>query len=88
MEEYQVIDMKGVKSRLLRAMIDLVYNGETQVEQRECEEFLNIMSHYKVLKDIPRKKRSNLNANSSTEDFVKLALIVCLITLWTTEKLT
>ena len=74
MEEYQVIDMKGVKSRLLRAMIDLVYNGETQVEQRECEEFLNIMSHYKVLKDIPRKKRSNFKCKFFNRGFCQVGL--------------
>ena len=56
-EEYQRINMKGVKSRVLEDMIDLGYNGETQVKQRECEEFINVMWHYKVLKDILRRKK-------------------------------
>ena len=79
--------MRRVKSRFLRAMIDLLYNGETQVEQKESEEFLSIMRHFKVLTS-RGKREATLNANSSTEDFVKLALIVCLITLWTTANFT
>ena len=68
-------------------MIDLVYNVETQVEQKESEEFLSIMRRFKVLTS-RGKKEATLNANFSTEDFVKLALIVCLITLWTTVNFT
>ena len=58
-EEYQMINMKGVKSRVLDDMFDLGYNGKTQVKQRECEEFINVMWHYKVLKDIPRREEKN-----------------------------
>ena len=32
--EYQVIHMRGVSSKLIAAMIDLVYDGETKVEER------------------------------------------------------
>ena len=39
--EYQVVNIRGVKSCFLTAMIDLVYEGETKVKEREFEEFLN-----------------------------------------------
>ena len=32
--EYQVVHMRGVSSKLIVATIDLVYEGETQVEER------------------------------------------------------
>ena len=41
-KEYQVINMA--------TMIDLVYNGEVQVEKRGCEEFLNILKECNILK--------------------------------------
>ena len=36
--EYQVIHMRGVSSKLIAAMIDLVYDGKTKVEEKECDE--------------------------------------------------
>ena len=47
--EYQVVNIRGVKSCFLTAMIDLVYEGETKVKERECEEFLNFARQYKLL---------------------------------------
>ena len=44
-EEYQVITMRGGNLTFMKAMVDLVYNGETEVKQIECEKFLDILSH-------------------------------------------
>ena len=42
--EYQVVNIRGVKSCFLTAMIDLVNEGETKVK----EEFLNLARKYKL----------------------------------------
>ena len=46
--EYQVIHMK-MKSRFKSAIVDLVYMGETKVKERECDEFMDMLSHYRLL---------------------------------------
>ena len=56
-KEYQVVHMNAVKSRLLKAIVDLIYKGETKVNHRDCEEFLNILSHYKIVKENSKVKR-------------------------------
>ena len=48
-DEYQVVHMK-IKSRFLTAMVDIVYEGETKVEEREFDEFLNVLRQYRLLK--------------------------------------
>ena len=40
--------MKGVQSNYMKAMVELVYNGETEIKLSECEEFVNILKQYKV----------------------------------------
>ena len=40
--ECQVITMKGVKLKFRKAVVNLVYNGETEAKQIECEKLLNI----------------------------------------------
>ena len=40
--------MKGIHSRFMKALVDLVYNGETEVKQIECEEFINFLKQYRV----------------------------------------
>ena len=40
--EYQVIHMKGIKSVFMRVMVDLVYDGESKIQQSICQEFLNM----------------------------------------------
>ena len=47
-KDYPVISMKGVKSKFMNAMVDLIYHGETKVERSECEEFMNILIEYRV----------------------------------------
>ena len=47
---YQVINIKGVQSSFIAAMIDLIYKGETKVEEKECEKFLNLLRQYQLLK--------------------------------------
>ena len=49
--EYEVINLRGVSSRFMTAMCDLIYEGETKVNERECEEFLQILQQYKLLKE-------------------------------------
>ena len=41
-KDYPVISMKGVQSKFIYAMVDLIYHGETEVELSECEVFINI----------------------------------------------
>ena len=48
--EYRVIYMRGVASKCIEAMVDLVYNDETWVEEKDCEEFLQILKDYKIVK--------------------------------------
>ena len=55
--EYQVVHMNAVKSRLMRSIVDILCNGETKVNQRDCEEFLNILSHYRIVKENSRENR-------------------------------
>ena len=38
--EYEVIHMKGVSSKFIESMVDLIYNGETTVKERYCDNFL------------------------------------------------
>ena len=45
-----MIKLIGVSSRFMTAMCDLIYEGETKVNERECEEFLKILQQYKLLK--------------------------------------
>ena len=33
--EYEVIHMKGVSSKFISSMVDLIYNGETTVKERD-----------------------------------------------------
>ena len=35
--EYEVLPMRGVSSKLMASMVELIYNGETTVEERDCE---------------------------------------------------
>ena len=58
--EYQVVHMKAVKSRLMKAIINLIYTGETKVNQGDCEEFLNILSHYRIVKTESNEKRKKI----------------------------
>ena len=58
--EYQVIHLKGMESVFMKAMVDLVY--ETRIQENKCEEFLNILEQYKLLKcNLNRtKKKANI----------------------------
>ena len=58
--EYQVIHMKGIKSVFMKAMVDLIYEGETRIQENKCKEFLNILEQYKLLKyKLKRKKEES-----------------------------
>ena len=84
--EYQVVHMNAVKSRLMRSIVDLLYNGETKVNQRDCEDFMNILSHYRIVKENLKDNRKNLLANIIIEASVKLVLTVPSSTTKTTVK--
>ena len=58
-EEAEVISMKGIPSRFMKALIDLVYNGETNIKKIECEEFINILKEYRVTSDESVKVKDN-----------------------------
>ena len=59
--EYQVIHMKGIKSVFMKAMVDLIYEGETRIQENKCEEFLNILEQYKLLKYNLKRKKNKAN---------------------------
>ena len=56
--EYQVITMKGVNYIFMKAMVDLVYNGATEVSQKEYEQFLDILRQYRLLEEDLQEKRA------------------------------
>ena len=68
-DEYQVICMKGVNSRLMTAMVNLVYDGETEVKQSECEEFLNILRQYGLLKVKSKEGKSKIKCKFFNKGF-------------------
>ena len=72
--EFQVVHMKAVKSRLMRSIVDILCNGETKVNQRDCEEFLNILSHYRIVKENSKEKRKNYLADIIVEASAKMVL--------------
>ena len=37
-----------VQTKHMNDMIELIYNGETEIKETECEEFLNILEEYRV----------------------------------------
>ena len=39
---YKLIHRRGVLSKFMICQVDLVYNGECTVNQRDCEDFLKI----------------------------------------------
>ena len=53
-------------------MLDLVYNGETEVKQIECEEFLDLLKYYSLLKDNYSKKRRKSKCNYFNRGFCKV----------------
>ena len=61
--DYQVIHRRGVSSKFVEAMVDLVYNSETQVEERDCEKFLQFLKEYKVLKVKSNEKTNKIKCN-------------------------
>ena len=71
-EDYQVINMREVTSRFVKAMLDLVYNGETEVKQIECEEFLDLLKYYSLLKDNYCQKRRKSKCNYFNRGFCKV----------------
>ena len=38
--EYEVIRMREISSKFMVSIVDLIYNGETSVKERDCEQFL------------------------------------------------
>ena len=47
-EDNKGVSMKGVQTKHMNAMIELIYNGETEIKLTECEAFLNILEEYRV----------------------------------------
>ena len=43
----------------MKALIDLLYNGETKIKHIECEEFINILKEYRVTSDDSVKVKHN-----------------------------
>ena len=72
--EYQVVHMNAVKSRLMKAIVDLIYKGETLVNQRNCEEFLDILNHYRIVKENSKVKRTKRSCRYHNRGFCKKGL--------------
>ena len=67
--EDQVISMRGVQSKFINAMVDLIYNGETEVKLTECEEFMNILREYKVAsEEFISKYKEDTTSNTKYEE--------------------
>ena len=47
-KDYKEVRMIGVQSNYMKAMVELVYNGETGIKLSQCEEFVNILKQYRV----------------------------------------
>lgn len=69
--EYQVIYMRGVATKHVVAMVDLVYNGETKVKERDCAEFLQIIKEYKILKVKTTEETQHVKCNFYNRGFCK-----------------
>ena len=69
--EYQVIHIRGVSSNLIAAMIDLVYDGETKVEERECDEFLKTLKQYKIVKVKSAEETAKIRCNFFNRGYCK-----------------
>ena len=42
-KDYQEVNMKDVESKYMNAMVELIFNGKTEIKLIECEEFKNIV---------------------------------------------
>ena len=70
--------MRGITSKFIVSMVDLKYNGETSVEERDCEKFLKTLREYKILKVKSNDETKKISdVISTTEDSVRLQT-VCL----------
>ena len=47
---YELIHMSGVFKKIMISQVDLVYNGESTVRERDVEDFLKIFKKDKILK--------------------------------------
>ena len=73
-EDYQVINIKGVQSGFMTTIIDLIYKGETKVEEKDCEKFLNLLGQYKLLKYNQNDKRRNQKCRYFNRGFCKFGV--------------
>ena len=71
--DYQVVYMRGVATTLLVAMVDLVYNCETKVLKKDCEELLQMFKYYKILKVKTSEETSHIRCNFYNRGFCKAA---------------
>ena len=67
--EYEVIHMKGKESKLIEAMVELLYNGETTVKERDCQDFLNTLKEYKIVKVKSTEETNKIRCNFFNRGF-------------------
>jgi hypothetical protein len=72
--ENQVIHMREVSSKCMVAMVDLVYNGEAQIEENVCETFLKTLKVYKILKVKSNEETHKIRCNFFNRGFCKAGL--------------
>ena len=78
--ENQVIHMKEVSSKCMVAMVDLVYNGEAQIEENDCATFPKILKVYKILKVKSTEETHKIRCNFFNRSFCREGL-ACLFDL-------
>ena len=69
--ENQAIHMKEVSSEFMVAMVDLMYNGEAQIEESNCETFLKTLKVYKILKVKSTEETHTIKCNFFNRGFCK-----------------
>ena len=71
-KDYQVVSMKGVQSKYMNAMVELIYNGETKIKTIECEEFLNLLKQYRIAsKESLSEDKEGSTSKTNYENVIK-----------------
>lgn len=67
----QVVHMRGVSTNLIVAMIDLVYEGATEVDEKDCDNFLQTLKQYKIFKVKSTEEAKKVRCNFYNRGYCK-----------------
>ena len=70
--EYQVIHIRGISSKLIVPMVDLAYEGQTQVDEKEKDDFLTTLKQYKILKVQTTDETGKTRCNFFNREYCKI----------------